>query len=376
MQRERSTNAPRPGIRPWVAPAAVLLGLAVGPAAPAQPGVPKAGPPVTKKQLLALIEALDTTDDRKHAEAAVALRNALAKQHLATMLEAGKDKRPRVRAGVVVCLSKLENNIEAEQPEALRRQLYQFIPRCIRDKDVGVRRSGVVAASPYCRRSPEILAAVIKALDDPSKQDPQHTVTVSVTAARVLGRVGLGAAGRPAHKALFRVAQKGPEETRRFALHALGRLAADDKEKRLELHAFLLRQLREATPPRLRIDAACGLCFSGAEAKAAVPALRELFQLKDVKDKKVGAFIRLNVLHHLAQIGPPAKVAVPDFLPILQDSSADYGIRDQIVRLVVSLGKDGVGILPLLEQIAGDDRETAVMRYRARWGAEKLKKLK
>lgn len=110
----------------------------------------------------------------------------------------------------------------------------------------------------------------------------------------------------------------------------------------------------------------------GKDAAIAVPELRRAFSCKDVKDAKVRDDIRDGIVLVYCTIGPGAKAALPDVLPILLDDKADRFSRLPIVGFIGLLKEHGKDAWPAMKRIQNDPNDDEVLRDRIRQALESL----
>ncbi len=326
-----------------------------------------AAPPPVRPHLGALINALDTPDRNQFGNAIEALWKAATKKDLAALLAATNDGRPRVRAGVLLAIGcKFGRKHPAPEPPYVA----GYIVRRLKDDDAEVRWAAAGIAHGFVSDSPELVAALLKALDDNGRDREKRYLSVAQNAALALGFAGQ--AGRRVSEVLMQAAEKGDVPMRCCAFQSLGRLAAKDPDQQPIVLKFLIRQIGWQ-PEKTRPYPLAALIFLGGSARPAIPALREAFKLKGVKgDWAVRTQIQGNVLGALQAIGPEASIALPDFLPVLRDKKAEINVREAIIGFVEALGKKGKAALPALNAIAADGGELSSTRIKAANAVQKL----
>jgi HEAT repeat protein len=326
-----------------------------------------AAPPAKRPDLRPLINALDTPDSTRWNNAIEALWKTATKRDLAALLAATNDPRPRVRAGALLAIGcKFARQHPAPEPPYVP----PHIIRCLKDSDAEVRWAAASMAHGFVSDSPELVAALLKALDDTGRERQKRYMNVAQSAAMSLGFAGQ--AGKLVYEALMRGAEKGDEVMRNCAFQSLGRLAAKDPGQQAMVLKFLIRQIG-SQPEKSRHYPMIALIPLGRGAKPAIPALREAFKLKGLKGEwSVRAQIQANVLAVLKAIGPEAAIALPDFLPVLRDKKVHVTIRRAIIEFVEALGKKGKPALPVLKAIAADANEVSGMPMQAAEAIQKL----
>lgn len=312
-----------------------------------------------RPSLTALIEALDAKTEMDWNHACVNLAEAVTKKDLPALVKAGADKRPRVRAGVLRCMYRFRGHSVAEPPN-----VHAFVMRCLRDEDAVVRYHAAGAGFYFGSDNPEIVTALIKALDDTGiGMRTQSTVTgetastVADAAASSLGQ--LGPAARPAYAKLSRMAEGHPNAvTRKSAIVALGWARTLDRSQSPLLIAALLRLTRSDQAEWVRIEAMSRL--AQGEHKTEWPLFwyfRKIWKEEREKGDRGSLAIQRAIASIYVIYGPRIKVALPDLLPVLKDRHADAKLRHNILTVLHSLGKEGKDASAVLRQIADDDKE-------------------
>jgi hypothetical protein len=352
--------------RTWRSVAILLLLVGWLPCCPAADGKPEK---TAKKQptFQELLKAPDPADEKKSDAALQGLLKIVQPSHLFDLLEAGKSKNPRVRAGVVQCLC-WEPFHKVPDTDPPFSAIHDFLVLAMKDKDPHVRRMAAGCSWGHARESRKIRDALVEAIKDPDKTGPPRFLPVSANAVGTLG--GIGRMARPAHRTIMDLAEKNGDEAMRLtAFRAVGQLAANDKEKRPMLLGFLIRQMREAKPKKYRTTAAWAISLCREDAKPALPALREALRPRYGPNRCICP----GVLCALTAMGPAAKAALPDLLPELADSTKDSTQRYDIVRYIAALKKEGKPALPTLQRIVNDEREDKHFRWFVGTVIEKIK---
>jgi hypothetical protein len=311
-----------------------------------------------KPSLSALIDALDEPDFDKFRLARDNLAKAVTKKDLPALMKAARKRSPRVRAGILYCLYKFKGYPDVEPPD-VRSYLVEFLE----DKDVDVRCAAAGAAVDFAADSPELIAALVKALDDDERPKRRYATSVAECAMISLGYSRLGEAARPAHAKLIRIAERHDNRlTREGAIVALGQLAEKDKARREKLAAVLLRLARPGNEEWVRVKAIGMLGFRDDADWPFVKEFRKLW--RDERQSKGGGSheILLTILYTYEFVGVGAKDALPDVLPLLEGSTGDdlspsSARRTRALMFISRLGKQhGKEALPAVRKLAEDKK--------------------
>jgi hypothetical protein len=162
------------------------------------------------------------------------------------------------------------------------------------------------------------------------------------------------------------MAEKHPNKTTRdTAIGALGRLAYSDKAQRPLLAQTLFKLARPANEEWVRTQAIANLGF---RREADWPFLAQFRRLWEEERVRKGGSIPVQaaILSVYGLVGPAAKAALPDVLPVLKDNRTPRDVYRRAMGFVDSLGPEAQEALPVLRAIANDDAKTEFDRQMVR----------
>jgi HEAT repeat protein len=284
-----------------------------------------------------LIDVLDDPDERPVLTRA--LQN-IGPAAVPALLQALKDRRPRVRAGAVLTLGLLHDELDTvpaellaarkDADEAVRleviRALGAFVVQLSSHKPDAQPRDNPSLARRAC------VTALLEALADDS---------VPVRRQAALSLAGLDATAEGAVPALRRALQSKDRDLQGNVLRALGALGRHDKT----VLPVLLEGLRNNDAPDNQAAATDALGAMGANAAPAVPDL-----MKVLRDQPGGPDIPAT--HALAHMG---SAAVPDLVEELLRGSPRSRLR--ALAVVAAMGRPGRAALPHLVKLLNNEAE-------------------
>lgn len=303
--------------------------------------------PEARSAIPALFSALENHADALPTEIADTIEKLgpLTRDHVLTVGKATKSSNGAARLFAVRALA----TIGSEDPGA-----HPYLTSALKDADEKVRLAAVTALAPLNNLDADSVEALASTLEDTSPAVRQKTlmalakmtsndavVSILVKALRSKRRdVSAGAitglqnspAWRKAHiPALMDAMNHGSSEVRTFAVIALGAVGSDAQGAVPDLLNFLNNDdlaLRKKVIQTL-----------GQIGPKAWRAIRDLGKALSDDDEEICKLILIS----LEKIGPDAKWVVPQIVHTLKKP----GLRDDAIRVLRKLGKEGVK--PLLE---------------------------
>jgi HEAT repeat protein len=264
-----------------------------------------------------LIQRLKDKDPEVRAVAAAALaRPASADDVVAipSLIEAGKDNNPTVRAKAVYALCMRNNQLQALRPH-LQTVTTAALLRALGDENSQVRLYGAKGLGRRNESDKTVLAALTKVLCE------DQAAAVRAQAAITLGNIGPAASS--AVPQLLRSLKDKDKDVRAWSASALGAIRVTDNGVVLKLAEALKDEAVE-----VRRLAGLALGAFGPEAKDAVPSLITALQDKDTVVRRAAA----NTLYRL---GLAARPAVPALTAALKDQ--DPLVREDAARALAGL---------------------------------------
>jgi HEAT repeat protein len=266
---------------------------------------------VAGKALPPLIEALKDKDRRKRDYAAQALYifgiGPKAEAEVASLIKALADKDPWVRY-------RATRDLQHYYPAA--KAAIPALTKALKDSDRDVRQRAAITLGRFGPDGKVAVPALIQVLKDKSRASLHSDY---VEAAAALGAIG--PAAKAAVPVLARTLKDEYRTVRLVAAHALGQIGPEAKAALPDLRKAL-RDEEEIVHPL----AAWAIWRVGGSVKEALPAMVKVLEVwhKDRPGPLYNWGARL-VIRGLAEMGPPAKEAVPILLPLSKDK--DEGIR-------------------------------------------------
>jgi HEAT repeat protein len=297
--------------------------------------------PKAVKAVPALIQRLDDEDEMVRLEAEEALIR-IGPGGLPHLLKAAKDKRPRVRVGVVWVLGQFRSEGKKVVPA---------LAEALKDKNIFVRQRAACVLSVVGPDAKMAIPALIAALKDREVGGNPRIASVSQCALSALAN--LGAEAKCAVPALLKIINSSKErDFRIFALYALGKIGRPEKEI-VPVLLGLLKNNREDL--LIRASAARALGGVGPKAHIAVPSLIKTLKVKDKNEPKSAAVLRAQAAWALGQIGSKDKATIPALLAMLQDNElGDEGDRYAAVEALGNIGPAAKSAIPALTRALKD----------------------
>lgn len=250
------------------------------------------------------------------------------------LIEAMGDSQPKVRRAAVESLGNSGEHAVAAVPKLID---------ALKDADADVRWAAVLALGRIGPQARAAVTGLIAALQDPA---------LRAVAADALGSIG--PAAQPAVPELARLI--GPAATARWPIAiALTRIGGDGSEAATPVFIDGLKASDEPT----KWDSLFYIQRMGPRGGAAVSALRKL-----LKNEEENVDIREIAVFTVGKIGPDARDAIPDLLPLL--GGDDETLRQ---RAAVSLAEIGAAAMP---GVIGQLKGNPAARYWAAYALERM----
>ncbi len=244
------------------------------------------------------------------------------------------DEEGYVRANAATALGKIGDP-----------QVIPLLIAALKDDDSYVRFSAIEALEPFGHKAKAAAPALIGLINNDQE--------IGVFAAAAVGAVD---AEGSSVSALIKALENENPDMRRFAAFGIGHLGA----KAVAAKEALRRGLRDEDRGA-RIAAAEALWSVSGKADEAVPVLRSILQASG------GWLSQSRALDALAEIGPPAKAAVPELMEYLKSNDADV-----VTSSAAALGKIGPGSKSAIPALtarlkSSDNQYTRVCIAQALW---------
>lgn len=294
-----------------------------------------------------LLDMLDDPDPNVAGRATAALADACP-EALPPLLDATKDTRPRVRAGVLFAVAGQVGRVKQVAPVLLNALKNDSSPQVRASAASGIGRLAIAldryghidpgmpesykqsaahqhemamleGLSPVARRAAkqQILKVALPLLLQALEQDePPGAAPVGMRESAYLALAEFGADAQDAIPRLLALTHSSEPGQRFRAIAALCRIAPKDER----VFQAALRLVRDPEPLRIRSAAAELLGLSGPKAKGAVCDLISLLQAPSAPGSYDPApFARGQAAKTLGAIGPAAKAAIPALTKTLHD---------------------------------------------------------
>ena len=286
----------------------------------------------------ALWSTLENYDYVVYRDTEEALTLLIGPTDLPRVLQAAKDKNPRVRSAAVYLFHKFPNSPERIVPLALE---------ILRKDESAAARRAAVEVLPIWAKENDVMDALIQALQDGGHPfDIDKVTTVSACAAKCLADLG----DLRALPALKKTSLVGNIDFRCPAIAALARFANRRPELIPEILPLFEELMEKKEPIAIRRTVAYSLQWLG---EMAVPLVRKALKEND-------ANVRENALETVRQLGPKSKAAVPEIVSILQDPTQTKRVREGAIRALTKIGPAARAALPAL-RMNFDDAELRLM---------------
>jgi HEAT repeat protein len=289
-----------------------------------------------------LWKTLGNDDDVVRRQTEEALVILLGPDDLPRVLQAAKDKNPRIRSSAVMLFHKYRTS-------APDRVVPLGLEMLRKDESPMVRIAAIEIFLAWFSQEKGVINALLEAIEDegvPNPELPQWTVGKSAVS-------DLGLRGEiRAVPVLKKIVQEPGKKLRATSVVALGQIAnrhPELKSEFLPLFENILDDRKESI--EVRRSAACSLKWIGEKA---VTCLAKALKEKDSE-------LRYNALLALETIGPKSKAAVPEIISILRDSNQGIRIRKLAVEALGRIGPNARAALPVLRMVdLGDPLSNAL----------------
>jgi HEAT repeat protein len=274
---------------------------------------------------------------RRFALIALDYGNAATRTGLAAILETSeKDEDPQVRRDSVILLGKYGPEVKGS--------LKAIVARLQNDKSDVVREAAatVIGNDKFKGAAQDYVNVLADALKDSHK----GTRIAAVTALRNTGDYA-----KSVIPALIDAARNRAEDplVRAVAIHVVSRLGKDNSQSM----PLLVELLNEENPLSVREAAIEGMGRTGTSAPEAITALGKTLAAKNIELRRAAA-VSLNALGLKAISSWPAvKSRLAE-----KESEPDTSIRNHLIRLAGTLGKEQPEAIPVLTDLAVTDEAT------------------
>lgn len=246
------------------------------------------------------------------------------------------DKSPKVRVKAFDALGQMGKLAAPAVPDIIK---------ALKSEDVVIRRRAASLLGVIGPGAEKAVPDLIKALDDP---DPwiNNPKVVSVPHAAMMTLGWIGPKAKAAIPVLMkRLLDKNQDSmVRGTAVVSLAKIGKDEPQVQKSLIAIL----EDPNEHELHHAAAHGLMLIGPAAKAGVPALVKLLDLKKIGKYKDPQHTMEQFIGTLGVMGPEAKAAVSHLANLVQDKSLPSSVRHQCIWALTAIGPSAKEALPVL----------------------------